>query len=60
MGFLFLFLFFCGTEAWTQGLHFEPLHQPFFVVGFFQEGSHKLFAQAGFEHDPPDLCFLNS
>jgi hypothetical protein len=22
------FFFFCGTGAWTQGLHLEPLHQP--------------------------------
>jgi hypothetical protein len=23
--------------AWTQGLHLEPLHQPFFVEGFFRD-----------------------
>jgi hypothetical protein len=34
---------------WTQDLHLEPLHQPFFVMSFFEIGSHKLFARAGFE-----------
>jgi hypothetical protein len=29
------FFFFCGLEVWTQGLHFEPLHQPYFCDGFF-------------------------
>jgi hypothetical protein len=46
---LFLFLFFCGTGVWTQGLHLEPLHQPFFVMGFFKIGSRKLFAPANFK-----------
>jgi hypothetical protein len=27
--------FFCSAWAWTQGLHLEPLHQPFFVMVFF-------------------------
>jgi hypothetical protein len=36
-----------GTGAWTQGLHLEPLHQPFFVMGFFEIGSRKLFPWAG-------------
>jgi hypothetical protein len=39
----------CGTGAGTQGLHLETLHQPFFVKGFFEIGSRKLFAWAGFE-----------
>jgi hypothetical protein len=43
------FFFFCGTGVWTQGLHLEPLHQPFFVMVVLEIGSHKLFAQAGFE-----------
>jgi hypothetical protein len=34
------FFFFCFTEAWTQGLHLEPHHQPFFVKGFFKMSSH--------------------
>jgi hypothetical protein len=40
------FFFSCGTGVWTQGLHFEPLHQPFFVMGFFEIG-FKVWA--GFE-----------
>jgi hypothetical protein len=31
---------FCGTGAWNQGLHFEPLHQPFLWQVFFKIGSH--------------------
>jgi hypothetical protein len=27
----------------------SPFHQSFFVIGFFETGSHKLFARAGFE-----------
>jgi hypothetical protein len=40
--------FFSVTRAWTQDLHLEPLHQGFFVKGFFRIGS-QIFAQAGFE-----------
>jgi hypothetical protein len=40
---------FCSTGVWTRGLYLEPLHQPFFVLGFFEIGSHELFAWAGFE-----------
>jgi hypothetical protein len=40
-----LIFFFCGTEAWTQGLYLELLHQHCFVtVSFFEIGSHELFA----------------
>jgi hypothetical protein len=39
----------CGSGAWTQGLHLEPCHQPFFMIGFFKIESCKLFAWAGFE-----------
>jgi hypothetical protein len=28
--------FFCSTGVWTWGLHLEPLHQPFFMMGFFE------------------------
>jgi hypothetical protein len=27
--FIYLFIYFCGTGVWTQGLHLEPLHQTF-------------------------------
>jgi hypothetical protein len=33
---------------------------PFSVMGFFNIGSQELFARAGFEPDPPDLCILSS
>jgi hypothetical protein len=33
------FFFFFSTEAWTQGLYLEPLHQPCFCEGFFETGS---------------------
>jgi hypothetical protein len=32
---LLLFFFFLSTGAWTQGLHLEPLHQPFFLWRVF-------------------------
>jgi hypothetical protein len=41
--------FFFGTGAWTQGLHFKPLHQPFFVMGIFEIGFQELFTWADFE-----------
>jgi hypothetical protein len=43
MGAKFFFLFFIelGLEL---SLHIEPLHQLFFVLGFFDIGSCKLFA----------------
>jgi hypothetical protein len=30
-GVLSFFFFFCGTGAWTQGIHLEPLHQSFLL-----------------------------
>jgi hypothetical protein len=42
-GSLVFLLLFCSTGVWTQGLHLEPLHQPFSVMGFFRIGSHELF-----------------
>jgi hypothetical protein len=45
--FFFFFFFFCSTAVWTQGLHLELLHQPFFCDGFFEIWSLKLFVQAG-------------
>jgi hypothetical protein len=45
--------FFFSTGAWTQGLHLEPLPQPFFCDGFFffKIGSHKLFALGRLQTD---------
>jgi hypothetical protein len=48
--------FFCGTRVWTQGLHLEPLHQPYFCEGIFEIGSCELFAHAGFQ--PPSIWSL--
>jgi hypothetical protein len=40
------FFFFFFFLIWYQGLHIEPLHQPFlFVMGFFEIGSPGLFAR---------------
>jgi hypothetical protein len=54
--FVCLFVCFCGARTLTQGLHLEPLHQPYFCDGFFKIGSYEPFAQAGFL----TLCFLSS
>jgi hypothetical protein len=45
-GFLSFFSWYWGLNS---GLDLEPLHQPFFVMGFFEIGSHILFTWAGFE-----------
>jgi hypothetical protein len=60
-----LFFFFCGSEIWTQGLHFEPLHQPFFcacVMGFSRyslmnylprlASNHILLGSSDYRHEP--------
>jgi hypothetical protein len=44
-----IFFFFCSAGVWTQGLHLEPLHQPFFVMGCFETESQELFAWTGFK-----------
>jgi hypothetical protein len=41
--------FSCGTGAWTQGFHLEPLHQPYFREGLFAIGSRELFPWVDFE-----------
>jgi hypothetical protein len=35
--------------AWTQGLHHQPLHQPYFCKRFFEIGSCELFVQSCFK-----------
>jgi hypothetical protein len=32
---------------------FEPLHQPYFVMGFLETGALELFDLAGFEQELP-------
>jgi hypothetical protein len=53
LSFFFFFLPLLGFElrAYTS---------PFFVMSFFEIGSRELFARAGFEPDPSDLCLLSS
>jgi hypothetical protein len=47
--------------AWTQGLHLEPLHQPFFVKGFFKiRVSGNYLPSLAWNCDPSDLCLLSS
>jgi hypothetical protein len=42
-------IYFCGSKLGLElGLHLEPLHFSF-EKGFFEIGSHELFAWAGFE-----------
>jgi hypothetical protein len=49
-----------GVQGLTQGLHLEQLHQPFFVMGFFEIGSFELFLWTGLNHDLLDLCLPSS
>jgi hypothetical protein len=44
-----LFFFFHGTGTLTQDLHLKPLHQPFFVKGFFEIESCEVLAWADFK-----------
>jgi hypothetical protein len=45
----FCFLPLAAILESSRVFHLEPLHQPYFCEGFFEEiGSHKFFAQAGF------------
>jgi hypothetical protein len=57
LSFFFFFCFFGGT----QGLHLEPLHQPFFVKGFFEIGScGAICLELASNPDHTDLCLLSS
>jgi hypothetical protein len=47
--------FFFGTGVWTQDLHLEPLHQPFFVMGFFKTGLVNYLPWLASNCDTPDL-----
>jgi hypothetical protein len=56
-----LFFFFCGTRAWTQGLHLEPIHQPIFLWRVFHDRvSQNYLPRLASNCDPPDLCLLSS
>jgi hypothetical protein len=58
--FLPSFLFFDSTRAWTQGLHLEPLHQPFLCYVFSKHGLMNYLPTIASNQDPPDLCLLSS
>jgi hypothetical protein len=48
--FIWLILCVCGTGVWTPWLYLEPLHQPFFMMGFFsREGLTNYLPPAGFK-----------
>jgi hypothetical protein len=46
---------FSSTGTWTQGLHLQPLHQPFFVMVFFRDQ-----VCLALNCYPPDFCLLSS
>jgi hypothetical protein len=45
----FFFFFFFGSGGLTYGQNRSHATNPFVVMSFLEIGSHKLFAQAGFE-----------
>jgi hypothetical protein len=49
-----------GLELRASTLSHSTSLDHFFVLSIFEIGSHELFAWAGFEPDPPDLCLLSS
>jgi hypothetical protein len=61
--FFFLSLSFFAVLGFQLGAYtLRHSISPFFVMGFFffEIGSQELFAWAGFEPHPPDLCLLSS
>jgi hypothetical protein len=58
LGFFFFFFFFwCWCLNSGSTLSYSA---SLFCDGFFEIGPHKLFAWAGIEPDPPDLCLPSS
>jgi hypothetical protein len=62
---LSIFLSALGFELRTSQLPrvlllFELLHQPFFVMGFFEIGLENYLPRLASNCDPPDLCLLSS
>jgi hypothetical protein len=56
-----LFCFVCGTRAWTQGFHLEPLHQPYFLWRVFQDRVSWIhLPRLALNCDLPDPCLLSS
>jgi hypothetical protein len=56
----FFVCLFCGTGAWTQGLHLEPLHSLSLWWFFSREGLKNCLLGLALSRDPPDLCLLSS
>jgi hypothetical protein len=54
------FIYFCGLGVWTQSLHLETLHQPFFVKGFSRQDLSNYLPRLASNCCPPDLCLLSS
>jgi hypothetical protein len=54
------FFFFVSTGTANSGLHLESLHQPFFVMGFFEIGSMTICPGLASNLDPPNLCLPRS
>jgi hypothetical protein len=55
----FVFFAVLGFELRTYTLS-HSASPVFIVLVFFKMGSHELFAWAGLNQDPPDLCLLSS
>jgi hypothetical protein len=49
MFFFFFFFFFAALGLELRAFTLSHSTSPFFVMGILEIGSHKLFAQAGFE-----------
>jgi hypothetical protein len=54
------FFFFCCTGVWTQGVHLEPLHQPFCNELLLRQGLTNCLPTLALTHESPDLCLLSS
>jgi hypothetical protein len=54
-----LFVCFCFVALGFELRAYILSHSTSPFLGFFEIGFHKLFAQAGFECNPPELCFLS-
>jgi hypothetical protein len=52
--------FFPRYQGLNSGPHLVPLHQLFFVMGFFEIESFELFTWLTSNYDPPYFCFLRS
>jgi hypothetical protein len=57
----FMVLSFSGTGVWTEDLHLEPFHQPFFCEGFFRDRvSWTVCPGLALNRSLSDLCLLSS